>query len=691
VLVAEDLHWFDTASHDLLAALAAELATRGWLVVATTRPGGPAWAAGVRRLELGPLDGAALRAVALHRAGDRPLDDATLAEAVRRSAGNPLYLAQLVDAALGAEGMGLPESAERIVGARIDRLAPDDRRRLRAASVLGADADLALLAAVTHDRTMTDPLVWAPLGEFARVDDGVLRFGHDLFRLAAYEGLPHAERVRLHGRVAAELELRGDAPAAELAAHHRHARQVATAARWGRRAAEQAEEATAWGDAARLWQEAADCAAAARLAAEERCDLLVRLGAAREVLAQPEAAESAYRAALRLAGPERRCAIRSRLAWVAFRTDHFASAKRRITAATADLDTANTASRGALATQLQLLRAAVASAEGAVAVADRTAREALRTATALGRRDLRAEALLQLAIDADLAGRDDAPSLAADALALLTAEGMHYEQGLLHGNLGVTLMEHGDWIGALSRFEAADEGFARSGNLFGRTLNDLNRAAICLEQGHLVEAADLLEDSRRRARIADTERIVHFAAGSLGRARAWQGDPDRGVRELRPAVEALDGLGQAHLADTLRSYLAEVLLLGGRLEEAAAEAGALGPSLRHHSAGQVVELTVERIRVLADALADTPRRDGSPTDPARRAVEDLLGRARSAGAAIEVARCLQALDLLDGATDPLRLMERQAVCDSLGVVWMPPVVFAPTADTPPRVAGTAPG
>ena len=55
-----------------------------------------------------------------------------------RSGGNPLFLQELLHAAISAGTVeGLPDSIEGMITAEIDRLGTADRRVLRVASVLG--------------------------------------------------------------------------------------------------------------------------------------------------------------------------------------------------------------------------------------------------------------------------------------------------------------------------------------------------------------------------------------------------------------------------------------------------------------------------------------------------------------------------------------------------------------------------
>ena len=218
-LLVEDTHWLDPASAVILSGLAGRLAERGWLVVSTCRPEGPFLGARATTIALDPLGDDDLRRLAISIAGERPLSDVTIEALVDRADGNALFLSQLVEAATAGADARLPESAERVIGARVDLLPPIARRRLRQASVLGSEVDLGLLARLTGDPELREAEAWVELDDFAAAAGGRLRFRHDLFHLAAYEGLTFADRSALHAAAAVELERQIDTPSAVLAQH----------------------------------------------------------------------------------------------------------------------------------------------------------------------------------------------------------------------------------------------------------------------------------------------------------------------------------------------------------------------------------------------------------------------------------------------------------------------------------------
>jgi outer membrane receptor protein involved in Fe transport len=70
---------------------------------------------------------------------------------------------------------------------------------------LGATVDLALLATAIDDPAVLDPESWRDAGGLVTIDGSVLRFPHDVVRVAAHAGLAHHRRRAVHAAVAASL------------------------------------------------------------------------------------------------------------------------------------------------------------------------------------------------------------------------------------------------------------------------------------------------------------------------------------------------------------------------------------------------------------------------------------------------------------------------------------------------------
>src|SRR5258705_2164733 len=202
LVVAEDVHWFDPSTREVLGALLD--ATRGrLLVVITGRPGD--WLPNDwphRVFELAPLT--EQQADALITALDPNLNADKRATLAQRCDGVPFYIEEVVN---GVGQSGVPETLYEPLFARL-RASPKVVPVVEAAAVIGRHIDRDLLLAVlgleenqVDDAIdeLEDALVLEPYGP-----DG-WRFRHELLREVAAELAPPSVRRGLHAKVADAL------------------------------------------------------------------------------------------------------------------------------------------------------------------------------------------------------------------------------------------------------------------------------------------------------------------------------------------------------------------------------------------------------------------------------------------------------------------------------------------------------
>jgi DNA-binding SARP family transcriptional activator len=205
LLVVEDVHWADRATLDVLARAAAAARNLPVVLALTSRPEpdliDAAWRAGsggcpLLTLDLAPLTATEARELA---AGYGCEDRALVASCVQRAEGNPLFLDQLLRNAIAGDRT-LPGSIQSIVLARLDRLAPEVRQALQAASVLGQRFSVGAVQDLTA----------LPCSCEAMVEKGLVRpegqgyiFNHALIHEAVYASLLRSRRQDLHLRAAA--------------------------------------------------------------------------------------------------------------------------------------------------------------------------------------------------------------------------------------------------------------------------------------------------------------------------------------------------------------------------------------------------------------------------------------------------------------------------------------------------------
>jgi class 3 adenylate cyclase/tetratricopeptide (TPR) repeat protein len=249
LLVAEDLHWFDEATRDVLSELARRGAP-GLLVVGTSRRSEPLdW----DTIELAPLSAAGrLELIDALRVDIGDQERSTVAA---RSDGVPLFLEELARAGSGASvpaGVQLPAPSS-IPAALYEPLVarlyqtPDALPVAATAAVVGQSVEESLLAEampIPRDEldsalaALVERQVLEPVGGPGKR----YRFRHELLREVAYEMQPQSWRRKAHDRVC-DLLLAGESRDWPLLASHferaeRHREAAGAyekAAEWARR------------------------------------------------------------------------------------------------------------------------------------------------------------------------------------------------------------------------------------------------------------------------------------------------------------------------------------------------------------------------------------------------------------------------------------------------------------------------
>jgi predicted ATPase len=246
LLIFEDLHWIDGETQALLDSLVESLGSARVLVLVNYRPeyqhawGGKTYYSQMR-----------LDALAVESAGE--LLDALLGDdpglaplkQLLGKRGNPFFLEESVrtlietKALVGERGryrlvqpiqtIQVPATVHAVLAARIDRLAPDEKRLLQVASVVGKDVPSALLQAIADLpdealRVGLDRLQGAEfLYEMSLFPEVEYTFKHALTHEVTYQSLLRERRRALHARVVDAIEgyyCDRLAKQVELLAHH---------------------------------------------------------------------------------------------------------------------------------------------------------------------------------------------------------------------------------------------------------------------------------------------------------------------------------------------------------------------------------------------------------------------------------------------------------------------------------------
>ena len=232
LVVFEDLHWIDGATQALLDSLVESVGSARLLLLVSYRPEyehhwGSKTAYSQLRLDSLPAASAAdlLAALLGPDPGLAPLTQ-MLVKLVKR--GNPFFLEETVRTLVetgalagerGAyrltrpvEALQVPATVQTILAARVDRLPPEEKQLLQAASVIGMDVPDALLAAIAEqpEETLRRGLAHLQEAEFLYetrlFPDLEYTFKHALTHEVTYAGLLQERRCGLHARIGEAIE-----------------------------------------------------------------------------------------------------------------------------------------------------------------------------------------------------------------------------------------------------------------------------------------------------------------------------------------------------------------------------------------------------------------------------------------------------------------------------------------------------
>jgi predicted ATPase/class 3 adenylate cyclase len=282
VVAIDDLQWADQSTVELLGVLIDQLTSEKLLLVLLARPEFEWPWRGTANFTLSSLT--ALHASESEELIGDLLDGPPASDLVdyilARSEGNPFFTEEIVRALdeedaleLNAEnqltaspdGLGLPETVQGIISARIDRLAPEPKQVLETAGVIGRAFDSEVLAHVLDADSdwLNEQLAVLVEAQFVDPPNGDLathQFVHALTRDVAYSLPLKRVRRQLHADVARVLEaVKPDTVQTHpevLAQHYTAARDVAKAVSLWQRAAERAIQRSANAEAIAHVQEA---------------------------------------------------------------------------------------------------------------------------------------------------------------------------------------------------------------------------------------------------------------------------------------------------------------------------------------------------------------------------------------------------------------------------------------------------
>lgn len=227
LLIIDDLHWAGTSTIDLVEGILRDRARQRLMVAVALRPWDPATQPEVAQLladrhrligDVLDLDLAGLdrddvgELVARWKGHDVP-DGSATDELWTITAGNPLFVAQMLSAAGDGEVVPahLPTGVAEVIDRQLDRLMPGTKALLRVASLVGLrfEAHVLVRAADASRREILDLLDEATVAGVVRTLEGTptrYEFTHALVRAALEDQLGGARRRDAHASIALALE-----------------------------------------------------------------------------------------------------------------------------------------------------------------------------------------------------------------------------------------------------------------------------------------------------------------------------------------------------------------------------------------------------------------------------------------------------------------------------------------------------
>jgi tetratricopeptide (TPR) repeat protein len=309
LLVFEDLHWLDSETQMVLDSLVESLPTSRLLLLVNYRPEYQhSWASKTfySQVRLDPLVPESAEELLHSLLGNDPSLQGLKQHLIARTEGNPFYLEESVRTLVetkvlsgerglrrlvkSVESVQVPATVQAVLAARIDRLPPEEKRLLQAASIIGEDVPFRILSSVvdmSEDelRRALDHLQAAEfLYEATLFPDLEYTFKHGLTFQVAYGSLVQDRRRTLHAAIAASMESlysnRITEQVERLAYHAFHGEQWEKAVTYLRQAGAKAADRSAHREAVSYFDQALEALkhlAESRQAIEHAIDIRIEM------------------------------------------------------------------------------------------------------------------------------------------------------------------------------------------------------------------------------------------------------------------------------------------------------------------------------------------------------------------------------------------------------------------------------
>ncbi len=225
-LILDDLHWADTPTWELLASLTRRVLSTPLLIIGlfrvedlpaerhpllrTIQRGDSLWT-----LDLPRLTSNETADLARHLNPQEASNSIFVQRLFQETEGNPFFIVETVRAIQETRNQqapvsltSIPNSIQRVIEARLDRLGTASREALACAASIGRSFTYPLLQEILGDSSESVIAFieeWLQRGLVLEGKQGY-DFRHDKFRQVAYAGLSRARREHIHGKIADVLE-----------------------------------------------------------------------------------------------------------------------------------------------------------------------------------------------------------------------------------------------------------------------------------------------------------------------------------------------------------------------------------------------------------------------------------------------------------------------------------------------------
>lgn len=629
VVLLEDLHWTSSESRAVLHQISQLADELPLLLVGTYRddeaPDLPQTFPAMQVMKLERLRADAIAMLSesmLGRAGHEPQ---VLDLLQRETEGNVFFLVEVVRA-LAEEagqldqiaGMTLPAhvftgGVQHIVQRRLSRVPADAYPLLQIAAVLGRQLDLPVLKAASPAADLDSWLLTCANAAVLEVYDEGWRFAHDKLRDGILNALTPDQSRALHRQAALAIEATIPDQVNALAYHWRMAADAAKEAHYAALAGDQADQISAYQEAADYFGRTLELLAQLPDLQPQRALLTARLGRVYARMNRHADALRVLQEALVLADAQADpCARAGGLATLG----NVARAQGALQDAARYYADCLTVSRecGEQRTAAEALRglARVAGAQGQYAEAAQRFGESLAISRAIGDQWGAAYALGDLALVASIQGMNAAASeRLQESLTVFRTLGDRRGVASVLLNLGMVLLYQNQAAEAVQRFEESLAISREIGDRWSAAAALNNLGGLALAQQNYEQAARFLEDSLALFREIGDRGAIAQTLTNLGHVAFGLDDLPLATARYQEALQLAQAMGAVPLILEIMAGVARLRAKAQQVESALELVGlALAHPATNNDAKAVAEplLTELRARLPADTVAQALER-----------------------------------------------------------------------------------